>query len=123
MARFTLFVMIFSFVMPILTASTAKCALGKRSGTTAAVAARACEPDGEDGSGGCHPCDGKCETNKRSLEEDLAIRTIHGNATVPWEQGETVRWHILGPRQNSNPQLLFNCPRMRGVCARTFQVP
>ena len=34
---------------------TSSCALGRRGGTTAALVARACEPDGEDGSGGCDP--------------------------------------------------------------------
>ncbi|KAI0729147.1 deoxyribonuclease NucA/NucB-domain-containing protein [Fomitopsis betulina] len=93
--------------MPILTVSTANCALRTRSGTTAASVARACEPDGADGSGGCDPCDEACETNKRSLDENVAIRTIYGNTTVPWQQGETIRWHVLERRQNR--QLVFNC--------------
>ncbi|TFY59632.1 hypothetical protein EVJ58_g5659 [Rhodofomes roseus] len=61
------------------------------------------------------PCDDKCETNKRSLEdEDISVRTIYGNATVPWEEGETVRWHILSARQNK--QLVFNCKRIPDIC-------
>ena len=56
MPRPTLLLTIFCLIVPILTASTTKCALGKRAGTTAVLAARACEPDGEDGSGGCDPC-------------------------------------------------------------------
>ncbi|KAH9837852.1 deoxyribonuclease NucA/NucB-domain-containing protein [Rhodofomes roseus] len=116
MARIPFFLTLLCLSLSVFAVSSSKCKVGKRAGTTAALEARTCEnEDGEDGSGGCDPCDDKCETNKRSLEdEDISVRTIYGNATVPWEEGETVRWHILSARQNK--QLVFNCKRIPDIC-------
>ena len=133
MARISILAILILLLVSFASAhlGSSSCALGKRGGTTAALVARACEPDGEDGSGGCDPyvlplitilvtdsptrCDDKCETNKRSLEDDnISIRSIHGNATVPWEEGEAVRWHILSARQTR--QLVFNCLAIPEIC-------
>ncbi|KAH9919602.1 uncharacterized protein B0H18DRAFT_1027077 [Fomitopsis serialis] len=42
------------------------------------------------------------------------IRTIYGNASVPWEDGEGVRIHVLSEREN--PQVVFKCSEMKEVC-------
>ncbi|KAH9919604.1 uncharacterized protein B0H18DRAFT_1027093 [Fomitopsis serialis] len=76
-----------------------------RGGTTAPLAARACGHDVDVENR--HDDDRVFAGLNVSSQEEPPTRTIYGNTTVPWEEGETVRIHVLSER--SNPQVVFNC--------------
>lgn len=59
-------------------------------------------------------CDKDCILSKGDDGREVKVRTVHGNYSAPWEDGEVSRFHILSTRQN--PQLVFNCGTIPEVC-------
>jgi len=75
----------------------------RRGGTTAPLAARACDHNVD--------VENRHDDDRvfagRNVSSQEETRTIYGNTTVPWEEGETVRIHVLSER--NTPQVVFNC--------------
>ncbi|KZT68604.1 hypothetical protein DAEQUDRAFT_324161 [Daedalea quercina L-15889] len=113
MARFLSISILLALFAVFTTASNSAC--HKRGGSTAPLAARACDEvrnltarteECDD------PCDEDCILGKR--DDEPKLRIIHGNASVPWEEGEIARIQVLSAR--GNDALVFNCKDMPDVC-------